>query len=109
LEREIKGADTDIHQLNDQLNRLEREKIEATRDYERHKQRSNENSKTISQLEGELSGVEKEVKHLKSMNDTYRNEMINGEKNYQAQLRKNMGLKADTEKLDSERRYDILT
>ena len=66
--------------------------------------RNNDNARNITQLEGQLQELERDLKHFVNMNENYRSEIVSCEKSYQAQMTKNMDLSKDLQRLEDDHR-----
>lgn len=104
MEAEIGAVEAEIGDLRNQIEHMEQDKLHATNEYEECKGRNAENSRIISQLENQLFGLERDLKHFNNMNENYRSEIVSCEKSYQTQLKKNMDLTRDLDRLEAEHR-----
>jgi chromosome segregation ATPase len=84
MEGEIGAIEGEIADLRNQIDNMEHDKLNATNEYEDCKARNADNARIISQLENQLFGLERDLKHFNNMNENYRSEIVSCEKSYQS-------------------------
>lgn len=104
LEKDIQATEQEIVSLREQITRIDEDRRDAGADYDKSKQRFSELTKLIQSLENQIYSLERDIKHVRALNDNFKKEIDSTDKNIQVQLRKNNDISKEIDKLEADLR-----
>jgi chromosome segregation ATPase len=109
LEKDISACEGEIGSLKDQLVRVDDDRHASNVDYDKLKQRFADLTKQISSLDNHIYSVERDIKHVRTLNDTFKADIGSTDKGIQSFIKKNSDLNRDIDRLDADIKYDLVT